>query len=147
MWRKQLENVSQAGGNALQEETQWLACQKRDGIVPELKFISKFTGLKWQTLKAYWSWQCKTKWGTMAANKSQSNAPDRRLTFLTDRMNDECDGFSMFWWLQIKAELSFKYTSSWVQCRENWLKINDLWYIHKVPDRMVCLIVPSSLNL
>lgn len=61
VWRKQLENVSQTGGNALQEETQRLTCQKRDGIVPELKFISKFTGLQWQTLKAYLSWQCKTK--------------------------------------------------------------------------------------
>lgn len=61
VWRKQLESVSQGGGNALQEETQRLTCQKRDGIVPELKFISKFTGLKWQTLKAYLSWQCKTK--------------------------------------------------------------------------------------
>lgn len=58
---KAAESVSQAGGNALQEETQKLACQKREGIVPELKFISKFTGLKWQTLKAYLSWQFKTK--------------------------------------------------------------------------------------
>lgn len=147
MWRKQLENVSQAEGNALQEETQRLICQKRDGMVPELKFISKFTGLKWQTLKAYLSWQCKTKWETMAGNQSQSNAPGRRLTFLTERMTDECDGFSLFWWLHIKAELSFKYASSWVQCREKWLQLDDLWYIHKVPDPVVYLIVPSGLNL
>lgn len=147
MWRKQLQNDSQAGGSAFQGETRRLACQKGDGMVPELKFISNFTGIKWQTLKGYLTRQSKTKWDRMAVNQSQINAPDRRLRFLTEKMINECDGFSMFWWLQIKTELPFEYTSSWVPCREKWLKLNDLWYICKVSDRTVCLIVPSGLKL
>lgn len=147
MWRKQLQNDSFSRGNALQGDTWQLACQKGDGMMLELKFISNFTGIKWQTLKGYLRWQRKTKWETIAANQSQTNGPDRRLTFLKEKMTDECDGFSMFWWLQIKTELPFKYTISWVQCREKWLKLNDLWYICKVSDWTVCLVVPSGLIL
>lgn len=51
----------------------------------------------------------------MAVKQSQINGSDRRLTFLKEKMIDECDGFSIFCWLEIKTELPFEYTISWVQ--------------------------------
>jgi len=53
----------------------------------------------------------------------------------------------MFWWLQIKPELPFEYTSSWVQRKEKPLKLNDLRYIREMSDCTVCPIVPSGLKL
>lgn len=100
VWGKQLRNNSQARGNALEGETWRLACQKGDGKVAELKFISNFTGIKWQILKGYFNLAKQDKMRNNGCESKPNQCTWQKAHILTAKMINECDGFSMFWWLQ-----------------------------------------------